>query len=355
MSKIEIPKVENLKEGQVIKNYKELCNLIEIKPRTGEAKQIQLQKLGNIIKYHKEGHKFVIDEINDVNELDLIDKRTLGNKTVTVIEIGDIIIHKLLTEYKGERLTITGNELLCRLMLVSPEYKKLIYESEVFKFEVGINGNYLRNYRFKLGKQLNNRIESALKRLKNSGYIYYTKKMNLRFEDKNNVSQIMVLDNDRDIETLIDIKLKALDIVNTLREQEGKAKIEDMSYIILYNDFKRFKNVVCELLSKEYDKKCVGFWEGYVINTTKRALEKVLDDKKYNQNIEYVKKNFYELLEHTTKDIKDKELDRLKVLYEEVYEQENNEVSWGKPFRMKSFCIKGEIDKINNLSKILIG
>ena len=56
-------KIENLKEGMVIKNYKELCELLEIKPTTGRGKQNQLLLLNTWCDYHKQGNKFIIDNI----------------------------------------------------------------------------------------------------------------------------------------------------------------------------------------------------------------------------------------------------------------------------------------------------
>lgn len=56
-------KIENLKEGMVIKNYKELCELLELKPTTGRGKQNQLLLLNTWCDYHKQGNKFIIDNI----------------------------------------------------------------------------------------------------------------------------------------------------------------------------------------------------------------------------------------------------------------------------------------------------
>lgn len=56
-------KVDNLKIGQVAKNYKELCSILEIKVEAGNSKKSQLKELERFINYHKEGNKFVIDEI----------------------------------------------------------------------------------------------------------------------------------------------------------------------------------------------------------------------------------------------------------------------------------------------------
>ena len=56
-------KIENLKEGMVIKNYKELCRYLEWNTTTGNAKKSQFKDLERYCKYHKEGQKIVIDEI----------------------------------------------------------------------------------------------------------------------------------------------------------------------------------------------------------------------------------------------------------------------------------------------------
>lgn len=61
--------VDKLKEGQIIKNYKELCGLLEIKVEAGNSKKAQLKELERFAKYHKEGNKFIIDEVySDIKE-----------------------------------------------------------------------------------------------------------------------------------------------------------------------------------------------------------------------------------------------------------------------------------------------
>ena len=74
--------IENIKKGMVIKNYKELCKLINIKPTTGEAKQNQLNKLAELVEYHKEGNKIIIDNIK---KLSLEESKTSSKKMIFVI------------------------------------------------------------------------------------------------------------------------------------------------------------------------------------------------------------------------------------------------------------------------------
>jgi hypothetical protein len=56
-------KIKNLEVKQTIKNYKELCNILNEKVKSGKSKQLQLKDFERYFKYHKEGNKFIIDQI----------------------------------------------------------------------------------------------------------------------------------------------------------------------------------------------------------------------------------------------------------------------------------------------------
>jgi len=67
--------INNLKVGQVIPNYRKLCKLLNINITAGGSSKIaQLKEMSRYLKYHKEGNKFIIDEIYDTL-LDKIDGR----------------------------------------------------------------------------------------------------------------------------------------------------------------------------------------------------------------------------------------------------------------------------------------
>lgn len=56
--------LEKISIGQVVKNYKELCNLLDEKIRTNtKDKTPQLEEWSRYFKYHKQGYTFIIDEI----------------------------------------------------------------------------------------------------------------------------------------------------------------------------------------------------------------------------------------------------------------------------------------------------
>ncbi|KQC91222.1 hypothetical protein AM596_15810 [Clostridium perfringens CP4] len=58
--------IENLTEGMEIKNYKELCNILNIKVSDGNSKKKQLNELERYCSYHRNGFKYIIDEIFEI-------------------------------------------------------------------------------------------------------------------------------------------------------------------------------------------------------------------------------------------------------------------------------------------------
>lgn len=72
--------LENIKEGMIIKNYRELCRLLEIEVEAGNSKKAQLKELSRFIKFYKEGQKFIVEEIY-LKVKNKVDLRSVVNKT----------------------------------------------------------------------------------------------------------------------------------------------------------------------------------------------------------------------------------------------------------------------------------
>lgn len=75
-----IPKVDtsNLTVGMIVKNYKEMCNLLEDKIKDGNSQKAQLTDWQCYFDWEKSGQKFIITDIYD-NPLTKEDKRRFGN------------------------------------------------------------------------------------------------------------------------------------------------------------------------------------------------------------------------------------------------------------------------------------
>ena len=96
--------INNLYKGLVIKNYKELCDLIDEKPKTSNSKEAQLKELKRFISYHNEGHKFIIDEIYEIPQRKE-DRRTNG---LYIDDVQAMIINLLLNSKENKVLLSYG-------------------------------------------------------------------------------------------------------------------------------------------------------------------------------------------------------------------------------------------------------
>ena len=105
--------LENLSEGQVVKNYKEMCALLSEEIKTGNAKKYQLKDWERYFSYHKVGHKFVIDEIYN----EPVVKIRQNNAKYTDLTIHMSELCKFITNDFGHDIT-----LLCAYSTVELEW-----------------------------------------------------------------------------------------------------------------------------------------------------------------------------------------------------------------------------------------
>lgn len=70
-------KIENLTEGLVVKNYKELCRLLEIEEKRGKGRDLQVKDFERYFTYERNGHNYIIKEIYD-EPLEKVRKRGFG-------------------------------------------------------------------------------------------------------------------------------------------------------------------------------------------------------------------------------------------------------------------------------------
>lgn len=131
-------KIENLKVRQVLKNYKELCEVLGIKPtsKANNSRIAQFKELERYCKYHKEGHKIIIDELYS-KELKKVDNRAnnKGGNNVKYADDMEYLILNLLNKFeisKDERVGFSKNLLFSHCGLINHNYK--IIKGNTLKF-----------------------------------------------------------------------------------------------------------------------------------------------------------------------------------------------------------------------------
>lgn len=95
-------RIENLHEGQVVKNYKSLCEILNVEARKSgsNSHKAQLKDFNRYFEFEKQGHKYIIKNIYDKPK-DKIDNRS-NNIGGNNLKYKDILSPKELSnEFDG--------------------------------------------------------------------------------------------------------------------------------------------------------------------------------------------------------------------------------------------------------------
>lgn len=166
--------IKNLSEGQIIKNYKELCELLEIKVVTSNSKKAQFKELERYISYDKEGNKFIIKEIYD-NAKNKIDLRKEGLNSDLSLDIQILILDLLLQDINDGTLFLPVSTLLFNLSMVNRNYtvcRSLIPNLSDF---LNINEKFIYEFYNNTHGTLRSNLETALNQLRRKSLIHWEK------------------------------------------------------------------------------------------------------------------------------------------------------------------------------------
>ena len=165
----------NLKVGQVVKNYKELCALLEEEVKTGKSKQLQLDNLNRFFEWEKAGQKFIITDIYDT-PLPKVDGRSSGNNSKYVKCI-ELLLLRYLLDKKDYTATLTKRNWWQILGMINNKYNQIERDKEK-REELQKNNPILTSYEIKhfyqrSNKKLQQILFSALNSLSSRKLIEY--------------------------------------------------------------------------------------------------------------------------------------------------------------------------------------
>lgn len=159
-----------LKSGDIIKNYKELCMLIQEEVKDGNAKKAQLKEFERYFQYEKHGQKFLILEVYD-EPLPQNDKRKDGNRKIYVTYIESILLTYL---YRLDNNTgyFTKKQLWQLLGMINQMYGKVNID-DLQEIDSNITPWELNKFYQNCDYKLSSILFSALNSLKNRSLITY--------------------------------------------------------------------------------------------------------------------------------------------------------------------------------------
>ena len=289
--------IENLKIGMVIKNYKELCSLLGVKTVGGNGKIAQFKELERYVKYHKEGNKFIIDEIFEEPK-EKNDGRCKGKYSDDI----QVLILNLLAQSKDKYVLLSTGQLFKKLNMTNANYTvgrrnipKLSEITEVSEEECYEFYNYTQS-------ALKQKVETALNRLRCKSLAIWIKTYTVvkRDGERNSLGEIKLtksnkLDSENPNKTgyfkYKEIHREATNaeaslILDAEKEVMKSMGLEDMQSVFLTGQWKPFKKKVNLILQD--DANIEYYYESYkIIFNAKYVTEYLLK----NDELEIIETN----------------------------------------------------------------
>lgn len=212
-------KIENLKSGMLLKNYKELCKVLEIEPSTGNKKKSQIKELERHVKYHKEGNKFVIDDVyKEVKNK--MDKRTNGNNTKYADDI-EYLILTLLDKFKiskDEKVGFSKNFLYNYCGLSNENYRLVKGNTLKFSQMIDMPVQTINECFEYTNNRMLKTLQSALNRMKKQSFITWGNGYNMVMLDENN-EQYLKVATIEDEKNILSIERNIMDKMGTMNKR----------------------------------------------------------------------------------------------------------------------------------------
>lgn len=277
--------IENLNKYELIKNYKELCAILGIEEKGGRGKTLQLKELARFFKFHKVGHKYIIDEIYE-QPLRKVDKRVMANKVgknnLYCKDIQSLIID-ILARSSQERVYLSTNSFLKKLDMINNNYndgrKNISKLSEI----INVPKQYCYDFYYSTNNKLRDKLETALKSLRNRALISweYCITVCIRTVDLelNELEAVRLDKSDKLLKKVKVIHRRATAnerklIVEIENEELERLGCDDMQQVFLSGEWTNFKKRVNQKLL--YEANIEYYYNSYdVVYNTKNILKEI--------------------------------------------------------------------------------
>ncbi|RKJ33567.1 hypothetical protein D7X33_39100, partial [Butyricicoccus sp. 1XD8-22] len=160
--------INNLSEGLIVKNYKELCELLEVPTKTGNAKKSQMKEFERYFEFEKDKFSFIIKNIYKVP------LPPNNNITQYIPMIEKLILHIIIQRAdKNKRLYIRKNELLELLSMINKRYSENKYKQMRLSKQMKIPKQTILDFYSSSDSLLKRNLETALNSLVNQSLIQW--------------------------------------------------------------------------------------------------------------------------------------------------------------------------------------
>lgn len=278
-------RIDKLVQGMEFKNYKALCEFMEVKVKTGEAKIIQLAELSRSVEWHKVGNKIIIDEVLAV-KLEKVDKRKdskkISNNSKYSSDIQALLID-LLASKEANEVYLPANRLLKLLELVNCNYAEAKKQIPKLSEITNIPVEHCFDFFSRNNVQLKNKLETALKGLRNRALVMWEK-----------TTSICILVPEVEFNELDELKINQ----KVKYRREHREATREEKQFILKTERQVLAEIGCATLQYAF---LSGKWNEFLTSVNKKLLEQgnieyYYDSYKIIYNYDDVNKEYLKLL-----------------------------------------------------------
>jgi hypothetical protein len=324
-------KIEKLKAGQTFKNYKELCELLEMEVKKGNSKKAHLSELSCYCNYSSVGHQIIIDEVFKEKREKVENRgKSEGSRRKIYGNAIQLLIADLLAQCEGH-VSISRSRLMLRIGMTNSNYSECGESVKKLSKYTKVDEKVIYDFYNTSNSNFKNTVESALNSLMDKRVIMYSTVTKVC--EKGEYST-RTADQD-EIDIIMDFEKDTLE----------KLGYKQMSTVRVSKDWKKFRSEVQKLLHEfsniEY------YYTAYDINVNEKYIEQernelaelLLEEVKRKEHKDELNSTVYENLITNAKKRRDKELD-----------------FWGESKRKMGSTRKSEtyIEDIKRLANLLI-
>lgn len=175
-----IIRIDNLYIGMILKNYKELCSILGVPIKTGNAKKAQLIWFEKHFTYKKDGNKFIIIDIFNTEIQPPPTQGGNNNQVEYTKNIEMLLLDILARDKKNGKIFLSKNKLFHMLEMVNVNYLDTNYRMPKLSKFLDIEENSVQEWFDTTGGMLERNLTSALKNLSNQSLIFWSKEITLR-------------------------------------------------------------------------------------------------------------------------------------------------------------------------------
>lgn len=107
----------------VLKNYKELCKVLELEPKSGRGRQNQIKWIEEHVNFDRSGHKYIVSAIQKKDVEPQQDNRGGANNVVEYLDVLEkLILDLMLQEGNNEKILLSKTQLFQQLSMVNSNY-----------------------------------------------------------------------------------------------------------------------------------------------------------------------------------------------------------------------------------------